>query len=219
MNAVLLAIAAEVLSCLTAHFYSYLPYLIFYFALDVAVRFGAPLLLGASYCDALLLRDPPPAAALPAARLKLHRRVSQRVVAVVMALHVSSLSLYGLLTPAISAPLQADPFHGRSPLTQHLVEVAVAYFIWDTLTCFDQGLAFLVHGVACLMVFACALVRFAGPPHPPRASPHHRGGPALSPPRHAPSPPPPEAHFPPHGDGDAAIRVLHRFHARAAVPD
>ena len=144
MNALLWAIAAEVLSCLTAHFYSYLPYLIFYFALDFAIRFGAPLLLGASYCDALLLRDPPPAAALPAARLKLHRRVSQRVVAVVMALHVSSLSLYGLLTPAISAPLQADPFHGRSPLTQHLVEVAVAYFIWDTLTCFDQGPALYV---------------------------------------------------------------------------
>jgi predicted membrane metal-binding protein len=190
MNAALGAIAAEVLSCLTAHFYSYLPYLIFYFALDVAVRFGAPLLLGASYCDALLLRDPPPAAALPAARLKLHRRVSQRVVAVVMALHVSSLSLYGLLTPAISAPLQADPFHGRSPLTQHLVEVAVAYFIWDTLTCFDQGLAFLVHGVACLMVFACALVRFAGPPQPAAREPPPPRWPRTQPTPPRPFPPP-----------------------------
>ena len=156
----LAAIAAEVYSCLTLHAHSYLPYLAFYFALDWAVRFGAPFALGAPCFDALLAKDAPAEAALAGARLKLHRRVSQRVVAVVMALHVSALSLYGLLAPSISAPLQADVLGGSSPLTKHLCEVAVAYFMWDCLTCFDQGVEFAVHGLACLIVFACALVRF-----------------------------------------------------------
>jgi hypothetical protein len=155
----LAAIAAEVYACLTLHAHSYLPYLAFYFALDWAVRFGAPLFLGAPCFDALLAKEAPAEAALAGARLKLHRRVSQRVVAVVMALHVSALSLYGLLAPSISAPLQADVLGGSSPLTKHLCEVAVAYFLWDCLTCFDQGIEFAVHGVACLIVFACALVR------------------------------------------------------------
>ena len=205
-RAMLAAIAAEVYTCLTLHAHSYLPYLAFYFALDWAVRFGAPLFLGAPCFDALLAKEAPAEAALAGARLKLHRRVSQRVVAVVMALHVSALSLYGLLAPSISAPLQADVLGGSSPLTKHLCEVAVAYFMWDCLTCFDQGIEFAVHGVACLIVFACALVRVFGRvpkrrsalarPRPPRFPP--------SPPPYSP-PAPAEAHFPSHGDGDAAV--------------
>jgi hypothetical protein len=156
-------IAAEVYVCLYDHFRGYLPYLIFYFALDFAVRFCVPLVFGPSVFDALLRKAretaPPLSAHTDAERARLHRKVSQRVVAVVMALHVSSLSLYGLLAPSISAPLVAAPLTGRTPLTQHLCEVAVAYFIWDVLTCFDQGVEFAVHGVACLIVFACALVR------------------------------------------------------------
>ena len=117
-----------------------------------------------------------------------------------MAVWVSALSLYGLLSPSIGGKLQGE-FYAATPLTTHLCHVAVGYFIWDLLVCYDQGLEFVVHGLACLCVFAGAMVRQVG------------GGAqatlafwrlilTFSSPLH---PTPPAAFFASHGHGDASV--------------
>jgi len=80
---------------------------------------------------------------------KIQARTS--IVATVMAIHVSVLSLYGLLFgPTLD-------FFSETPLTRHLVNVAVGFFVWDVLFCWNQGIVFLAHGLACLAVFLMAL--------------------------------------------------------------
>jgi hypothetical protein len=168
---------AIILACLLNYCKQYLPYAGFFFALDWGVRFVVPYFFGAPCYDVLLRKDPPADAELAAERARLHRKVSMRVVACVMAAHVSALSLYGLLTPSISGKLQKQVFTGSTPLTQHLCYVAVAYFLWDCIACADQGFLFVVHAVSCLAVFSVAMVRPA--PYPPPPSPITRGRGAL----------------------------------------
>lgn len=162
MLASLSAIATELVTQLRSEFSSYAPFLAFFFALGWLVQHAAPLALGPSLFDALERKTPLPTdpAKLRVARAKLAQTTSVRVVACVMAVYVSALSLYGLLSPPIAAPLQAN-LYGETPLTRHLVLVAVGYFLWDLAVCYDQGAEFLVHGLACLCVFACAMVRGA----------------------------------------------------------
>jgi hypothetical protein len=95
-------------------------------------------------------------AALAAARSANARTARTMLVASIMAIHVSILSLQGLF----SHEFLRSSLYEETPLTHHLVRVAVGYFLWDVLICFTDGLGweFRLHGLACIFVFGAALV-------------------------------------------------------------
>ena len=154
----------ELRSLLHERVLDYSPFFFFYCALCELAGRVVPYLFPAVYdfCGAKAARDgaplPTDAAGLAAARARLAVSMRTAVVASTMALHVSLGSLYGLLSPATAGALRHS-LQAESPLTRHLCSVAVGYFLWDLLYCWD-GLVFIVHGVACLAVFAGSLRPF-----------------------------------------------------------
>jgi hypothetical protein len=147
-------IGSELISLWTLHWRDFLPYLILYSVLSHLVD----ALLPTAWVDALGRKDkdkPQEGKALQRWRRSKTVVARTRIVSTFMAIHVAVLSLYGLtLGPAIGS------FTAGTPLTTHLVHVAVGFFFWDVLYCWDQGVLFLVHGLACVAVFSGALRPF-----------------------------------------------------------
>ena len=143
-------ILVELYDLAAANVSSYGGYLLFYIVLSHVIDATIP----NSFLDKLCSKER--GKALDVDKLRQTKRISARtsIVASVMAIHVSSLALYGLvLGPKLD-------FNSETPLTRHLVNVAVGFFMWDVLYCWDQGWMFLVHGVAALAVFTGALRPF-----------------------------------------------------------
>ena len=157
--AALAALLDELRGLLHERVLDYIPYFFFYTALCELAGRVLPALHPAIYDFAGRKQTlPADAAGLAAARARLAVSMRTAVVASAMALHVSLGSLYGLLSPATASALRHS-LEAEVPLTRHLCSVAVGYFLWDLLYCWD-GLVFIVHGVACLAVFAGALRPF-----------------------------------------------------------
>lgn len=86
-----------------------------------------------------------------------------RVMSGVFASYVSVLALAALAS-GDAARLQRDPF-ASTPLTEHLMRVAVAFFAYDVVVVLSidfgpASLVWLAHGGLCLWVFACSLQPF-----------------------------------------------------------
>jgi hypothetical protein len=151
----IVALGDDLRGLLQLHFVDYLPYFLLYCCLSILVQHVLPALQPSLY-DFLLAKrlsegklQP---SAVAAARPELASGFRTSVVASVMALHVSSVALYGLLSADTAAVLRHD-FLAQTPLSRHLCLVAVAYFLWDLAFCWQDGPVFVVHGLACLAVF------------------------------------------------------------------
>jgi hypothetical protein len=160
----LASLLEELRGLLHAHAADYLPYFLFYCALAEVFGRLLPALYPSIYdfTAAKAARDgvplPKNAEALAAARGRLAVAMRAAAVASTMAVHVSAGALYGLLSPGIAGALRHS-LEAEVPLTRHLVNVAVGFFLWDLVYCFDSAV-FVVHGVACLAVFAGSLRPF-----------------------------------------------------------
>ena len=93
-------------------------------------------------------------------RAALARMARNALVASAMAVYVSVLSMVGLLAPSAVA-LRAD-FYSETLLSRHLVNVSVAFFLYDgvVVPLDGAGCVFFVHGIACLLIFTGGLHPF-----------------------------------------------------------
>lgn len=150
MAAAVASVAAELVASFVASAPRVLPWAALYIGLHVVAEFGVPAVAPSLYAP-LGRKDGADARACA-------RDARTRIVATVMALHVTVLSLWGLFFSAEDAALASD-LYGTTPLTRHLVDVAVGYFCWDVAVVLLDRMeaAFLFHGVACLAVFTGAL--------------------------------------------------------------
>lgn len=150
----LLELGGELSSLVAGHWREVAPYVAFFFALHAALEFGVPAAWPGAY-DALAR-----AGGGKPDRRALARDARTKLLASAMALEVTALSLAGLAR-ADERALFAD-LYGSTPLTAHLVRVAVGYFTWDVVACVLDGAApaYHAHGWACLFVFVAALRPF-----------------------------------------------------------
>ena len=169
------ALAAELRDLLHAHAAEYLPYYLFYSVASYLIQFVVPYLSPGAF-DALLAKEDAERVAvkkksdaeatssavvepsLEARRARAAISARTSAVSSIMAIHVASLSLYGLLTPSVAGALSGT-LEAEVPLTRHLCNVAVAFFLWDLSWCWDDPV-YIVHGLACLAVFAGSLRPF-----------------------------------------------------------
>ena len=158
------SVGNELRSLLHARIADFLPYFIFFCLVSFLCERALPLYSAGVFdaCARKRAREgkplPTDALALAAARARMAAGVRTSVVSSLMAAYVAALSLYGLLSPATSAALRAD-LGAETPLSRHVCNVAVAFFLWDLLYCWEDAV-FIVHGLACLAVFTGALRPF-----------------------------------------------------------
>lgn len=85
-----------------------------------------------------------------------------RIVALVHAFVISSLSLWLLVT---DQHLKRNPLFGYSQRAGAVYSVAIGFFAWDCCICVahlqEYGWQFLVHAVACLSVYLFSMTPFA----------------------------------------------------------
>lgn len=160
----LVSVLAELRTLLHERCLDFLPYFAFYCFLSELLTALPSYFPGIyDFCAAKEARGgsplPKDATALAAARARLATGMRTSVVASIMALHVSLGALYGLLSPSVMDALRHN-LEAEVPLTRHLCNVAVGYFLWDLTYCWNDGAVYVVHGVACLAVFAGALRPF-----------------------------------------------------------
>lgn len=152
------AVLQQLGALLVSHASGWAPPLAVYVALHVLFQYIVPACLPSVY-DALGARKRAAGGPAPS-RAELARVGRNALVASAMAVYVSALSIWGLLQPSAAA-LRAD-LYAETALTRHLVNVAVAFFLYDcVLVPLDgAGAVFAVHGAACLFVFVGALHPF-----------------------------------------------------------
>ena len=137
--------------CLVEHASGWAPPMLVFLVLHVLCEYGVPLVRPDAYA-ALGTRKR--AAGGSPTRAALARIGRNALVASAMAVYVSVLSVAGLLSPS-SAALRVD-LYAETPLTRHLVNVAVAFFLYDCVVLVPldgAGAVFAAHGLGCLFVF------------------------------------------------------------------
>lgn len=123
--------------------------------LQLLFEFGVPALKPDAY-DVLGTADRLKGRVVSRARLAADART--KIICSLQGVYLTCVCAYGLYA-------QHDALFGQhyatTPLTEHLVYVAVSFFLWDVMICcWDRETpAYFVHGFACLFVFAAALVR------------------------------------------------------------
>ena len=155
------AIYIDVSSSMIDRWDDYTPWFLFYCSLHVLFEFGIPFIAPGVY-DVLSRRDARKAfeagrTAPPLNRARLAQQARTSLTSVIMAFHVTSVSLFALtLSPSVRA--LGNNLYGEVPLTRHLINVSVGFFLWDLGIVVLDGMAaeYVIHAVACLLVFAAA---------------------------------------------------------------
>ena len=159
----LLEVLTELSSSLTTHWSEYMPWFFFYCTLHVIFEYGFPFISPGIY-DSLAKRDIRKAseggrkAAVPLDRVRLARQARTSLTSVIMAIHVTSVSLYALTLSKSMQEMGDTNLYNSIPLTRHLIAVSVGFFIWDLSIVLLDGMAteYIIHAVACLIVFVAA---------------------------------------------------------------
>jgi hypothetical protein len=95
----------------------------------------------------------------PLSRGALAKDVRTRLVSILFAVYVVYWSIVGVFVADDYAYLSARRLDATTPLTVHLAELTVGFFVWDLWVSVVDGYgpAFVFHGAACLAVFLAAL--------------------------------------------------------------